>query len=67
LGPKVQMISTSQAVARQTRHQLQHKVQSRSTGAGTVRLLATGDTAALQTAASRWLGLAQGTVDRLVL
>lgn len=67
LGPKVQMISTSQAVARQTRHQLQHKVQSRSTGAGTVRLLATGNTAALQTAASRWLGLAQGTVDRLVL
>ena len=67
LGPKVQMISTSQAVARQTRHQLQHKVESRSTGAGTVRLLATGDTAALQTAASRWLGLAQSTVDRLVL
>ncbi len=67
LGPEVQIISTSQAVARQTRQQLQHAVQSTSPGAGSVRLLATGSTTALQAAARYWLGLTAGNVSPIAI
>ena len=67
LGPGVQIISTSHAVARQTRQQLQHAVQSTSPGAGSVRLLATGSTTALQAAARYWLGLTAGNVSPIAI
>lgn len=58
LGPGVQIISTGEAVARQTRQQLQRKAHTGCAGSASVRLLATGATFALQAAASRWLGIA---------
>ncbi len=57
LGPGVQIIETGEAVARQTRRQLAGKLQA-GAASGQVQLLSTGQPLALQTAASRWLGLA---------
>ncbi len=67
VGPKVELISTGEAVARQTRRQLTALTRlDESDGAGTaprlktggIRLFSTGDPHRLQTAAQTWLGLA---------
>lgn len=57
LGPAVQIIDNGQAVARQTRRRLQADLADARQPAGPPRLLSTGSPHALQTAASRWLGM----------
>jgi glutamate racemase len=60
LGPHVQFLDTGAPVARQTRLRLSAsdpQAVAIATGAGQVRLLTTGQPAALQAAAQRWLQL----------
>ena len=58
VGPDVRLIETGEPVARQTRRLLEAAAQLRRDGApGRVTLLATGEQAALEAAAARWLGL----------
>jgi glutamate racemase len=68
LGPDVQFIDTGEPVARQTRLRLPaaepQTGASAATAAGQVRLFSTGQPAALQAAAQRWLQL-DGSVDLL--
>lgn len=67
LGPDVRFIDTGAPVARQTRLRLQAaepQTGAAATAAGQVRLFSTGQPAALQAAAQRWLQLGS-TVDSL--
>jgi glutamate racemase len=62
LGPAVQMVSTGEPVARQTRRLLESAGLLRSgpapaSAAARLRLFTTGDLHGLQAAAQRWLGL----------
>ena len=63
LGPQVHLVSTGQAVARQTQRLLQAKALLHNgsapldVSAGSVKLLTNGDLSSLQAAARRWLGL----------
>ncbi|WP_411886295.1 glutamate racemase [Polaromonas sp. YR568] len=59
LGPHIQFLDTGAPVARQTRLRLAAATQddSETQGAGQVRLFTTGQPAALQAAAQRWLQL----------
>jgi glutamate racemase len=61
LGPDVQLLSTGEAVARQTRRLLAAadllNTQAPHEAAQPMRLLTTGDLQGLQAAARRWLGL----------
>ncbi len=57
LGPEVQLVETGQPVARQARRRLEEKGLLDPAGGGGVRFRTTGDEAALQGAAGRWLGL----------
>ena len=62
VGPGVQLVSTGEAVARQTRrllgsaHLLRHEPAPQALGAR-VQLYTTGDISGLKSAAQRWLGL----------
>lgn len=66
LGPHIQFLDTGAPVARQTRLRLAAATQddSETQGAGQVRLFTTGQPAALQAAAQRWLQLG-GPVESL--
>jgi glutamate racemase len=66
LGPHIQLLDTGAPVARQTRLRLAAATQTNATapGAGQVRLFTTGQPAALQVAAQRWLQLG-GAVQSL--
>lgn len=60
LGPRVQLVSTGEPVARQTRRLLEVAALLRPEGVSTTpntRLITTGDLKSLQAAAQRWLGL----------
>jgi glutamate racemase len=60
LGPQVQLVSTGEPVARQTRRLLEAAALLQANGVSTAprtRLLTTGDLASLQAAAQRWLSL----------
>lgn len=61
VGPKVRLIDTGEAVARQTRRRLASAAAGEGSAspaaAGQVKLFATGQPDMLQAAASRWLGL----------
>jgi glutamate racemase len=59
LGASVQLVDTGAPVARQARRLLEaaDSLANPAAGGGTALLLATGDTAALQAASARWLGL----------
>ena len=57
LGPGVQLIDNGEAVARQTRRQLQSGPTPAQQPPGQVSLFTTGEPQTLQAAASRWLGL----------
>jgi glutamate racemase len=60
LGPQVQLVSTGDAGARQTRRLLEVAALLHQGGVSTTpnsRLLTTGDLRSLQAAAQRWLGL----------
>ena len=61
LGPDVQLISTGEAVARQTQRLLAAagllNTQDTNDSAPPIRLMTTGDLQGLQAAAMRWLGL----------
>ena len=67
LGPDVQLLSTGDAVARQTQRLLAAaellNTESPNGSAQTVRLMTTGDLQGLQAAAMRWLGLPPGLCD----
>lgn len=67
LGPDVQIIDTGEPVARQTRLRLPVAKEQADTAAaaGQVRLFTTGQPAALQAAAQRWLQL-DATVEALL-
>jgi len=73
LGPDVRMIDTGEPVARQTRRLLDSSGRLATTGdasgdtADSVRLLTTGDLAALQAAAAQWLGLPPTACARVAL
>ena len=56
LGPGVQLVETGQPVARQTRRRLEAQGMLNDAGSGQVVLRTSGDPAALQAAAARWLG-----------
>ncbi len=56
LGPGVAIIETGEPVARQTRRLLETAGLLRTEGTGNVKLLTSGSQAALEAAASRWLG-----------
>lgn len=56
-GPAVRLLSTGEAVARQTRKLLPACTASTTHKPGTVTLLSTGELALLQAAAGRWLNL----------
>jgi glutamate racemase len=66
-GDGVRLIDTGLPVARQTRRLLAaaHLLADASASPGKLRLFATGDTAALQAAAARWLGLPGACVANL--
>jgi glutamate racemase len=66
-GDGVRLIDTGVPVARQTRRLLAaaHLLRTEAASPGEVRLFATGDTAALQAAAARWLGLPGAWVANL--
>ena len=55
VGAAVRMAETGAPVARQTRRLLEAAGKLKSTGAGSVALQSTGDPAALQRSAARWL------------
>ena len=57
VGPRVQIISNGEAIARQTRRQLVTAQAPAEAGQGSMQLLATADAGALGAAAHRWLGL----------
>ena len=61
LGPDVQLLSTGEAVARQTQRLLAAagllNTQDGNGSAQSMRLMTTGDLQGLQAAAMRWLGL----------
>lgn len=57
LGPHVQFMETGEAVARQTRRLLPSTLRAPDQPPGQVSLFTTGQPAALQAAAQRWLGL----------
>ena len=67
LGPGVQLLSTGEAVARQTQRLLAAggllNTQDDKGSAQPVRLLTTGDLQGLQAAAMRWLGLPPGLCE----
>jgi glutamate racemase len=67
LGPGVQLLSTGEAVARQTQRLLAAagllNTQDANGSAQTMRLLTTGDLQGLQAAAMRWLGLPPGLCE----
>jgi glutamate racemase len=56
VGSSVQFVETGQPVARQARAMLDSAQLSKKAGDGKVRLLSTGDLAALESFAARWLG-----------
>jgi len=69
VGPDVQLVSTGQAVARQTRRLLEaagllHAGSAPMAPAGRLRLLTTGDLAGLQAAAQRWLHMPAHSCQR---
>ena len=55
LGAQVQLVETGDPVARQTRRLLEGAQQLKTSGAGSVRFLSTGNLVALEQAAARWL------------
>ena len=55
VGDAVQLVETGEPVARQTRRLLEAAGMLKSAGAGSVSLQSTGDLAALERSASRWL------------
>ena len=57
LGPEIQLVETGEPVARQTRRLLEAGGLINPQGSGQVRWQTTGSHEALQSAASRWLGL----------
>lgn len=70
VGPEVQLISTGEPVARQTRRLLEaagllHAGPVPLTPAARMRLFTTGDLAGLQAAAQRWLQLPAHTCQRV--
>lgn len=58
VGPQVQILSTSEPVARRTRQLLTAAGALAVDGPGRVQLITTGEAAVLQAAAQRWLGFA---------
>lgn len=69
LGPNVQLVSTGEAVARQTRHLLEAHGLLRSgpapqSAAQRLHLFTTGDLPGLQAAGQRWLGLPAGACHK---
>lgn len=69
LGPDVQLVSTGEAVARQTRRLLEaagllHSGPAPLSAAQRMRLFTTGDLHGLQAAAQRWLGLPPGACHK---
>jgi glutamate racemase len=58
VGPQVQILSTGEPVARQTRRLLEAAQALAAAGPGRVQLTTTGAPAVLQAAAQRWLGFA---------
>jgi len=70
VGPDVQLVSTGEAVARQTRRLLEaasqlHAGPAPHTSPGRTRLFTTGDLAGLQAAAHRWLHLSAHTCQSI--
>ena len=55
VGPTVRLVETGEPVARQTRRLLAAAGMLKATGTGSVTLQSTGDLAALERTASRWL------------
>lgn len=56
VGPKVQIVSTGEPVARHTRRLLEATKTLATAGQGRIQLTTTGDPDLLQAAAQRWLG-----------
>jgi glutamate racemase len=69
LGPEVKLVSTGEALARQTRRLLEAAGLLRSdpaplSAAKRICLFTTGDLHGLQAAAKRWLGLPHGSCHK---